>query len=62
MNLRIFIHISEYNVGRDEYCKNKIKFVFPSQYSVSVLGKKNKVVYIVASIKLHVVKYMDIIQ
>ena len=55
----IFLQISEYNSKRDDYFNNKTNIALPSQYCMSLSGSDDEVVYVIVSIKIHVVQYMD---
>ena len=54
MQLRIPFQISNFNYGKNEYCKNKTKISLPAQYSMPFPDKHPEVLYIILSIKLYI--------
>ena len=58
MQLRISLQRSNYNIKKNEYCKNKTKITLPAQYSMSFPNNR-EVLYILVSIKIHVGNDMD---
>ena len=59
MQLRISLQISNFNYKKNEFFKNKTKIALPDQYSMSFPDKHPEVLYILVSIKLHIVNDMD---
>ena len=59
MELRISLQRSDFNYEKNEYCKILTNISLPAQYSMSFPDKEPKVLYILVSIKLHIVNYMD---
>ena len=58
LQLRISLKRSHYNLENYTFCKNKTKIALSAQYSMS-FPNDHKVIYVLVSIKFHIVKYMD---
>ena len=58
MQLRISLQISNFYYEKNEFCKNKTKIALPDQYSIS-FPDKPELIYIIVSVKLHIVNDMD---
>ena len=59
MQLRYLFRYPILIMKKDEICKIKIKIALPAQYYTSFPDKHPEVLYILVSIKLHIVNDMD---
>ena len=58
MQLIISLQRSSYDTENNAYYKNKTKIAFPDQYYTS-FPKNHEVIYVLVSIKFHIVNDMD---